>query len=128
MQLIGAFHFSSHIQKHVNHFSIPSSNQYLASPCTTWLLKQYYECRSGAYLLNQEQLKAFLEKVKDSSVLQNKLKVAKSLDEVVSIAQKYGHEFTSEQISQLTEEELEGLAGGGEANFWFHRWLFYWRW
>ena len=58
------------------------------------------------------QLKAFLEKVKGDSNLQEKLKAAKSSDEVVSIAKVHGHEFTADKITQLTREELEGMAGG----------------
>ena len=59
-----------------------------------------------------EQLKAFLAKVKGDSNLQDKLKAAKSPDEVVSIAKEHGHEFTADKFSQLSEEELEGVAGG----------------
>ena len=78
--------------------------------------------------MNQEQLKALLEKVRDSSSLQDKLIVANSPGEVISIAKEYGYKITADEFTQLTEEELEGVAGGGDANFWFHRWIFYWRW
>jgi len=43
--------------------------------------------------MSLEQLKAFLEKVKGDSNLQDKLKAAKSPENVVSIAKEYGHEF-----------------------------------
>ncbi|QNI58123.1 nif11-like leader peptide domain protein [Synechococcus sp. BIOS-U3-1] len=59
------------------------------------------------------QLKAFLEKVKGDSSLQEKLKGTKSPDEVVSIAKEHGHEFTADKINQLSEEELEVVSGGG---------------
>ena len=59
-----------------------------------------------------DQLKAFLEKVKGDSNLQEKLKAAKSPEDVVDIAKEHGHEFTADKISQLSEEELEGVAGG----------------
>ena len=62
--------------------------------------------------MSLEQLKAFLAKVKGDSNLQEKLKAAKSQDEVVSIAKEHGHDFGTEHISQLSEEELEGVAGG----------------
>ena len=62
--------------------------------------------------MSLEQLKAFLSKVKGDSSLQEKLKAAKSQDDVVSIAKEHGHEFTTDKISQLNEEELEGVAGG----------------
>ena len=59
-----------------------------------------------------EQLKAFLEKVKEDSNLQEKLKAAKSNDDVVSIAKEHGHEFTAEKIRTLSQRELESIAGG----------------
>ena len=62
--------------------------------------------------MSKEQLKAFLEKVKGDTSLQEKLKAAKSQDDVVSIAKDHGHKFGTEHISQLSEEELEGVAGG----------------
>ena len=63
--------------------------------------------------MSLEQLRAFLEKVKGDTTLQEKLKAAKSPDDVVEIAKDHGHEFTADKISQLSEEELEGVAGGG---------------
>ncbi|EAU74596.1 Nif11-like leader peptide family natural product precursor [Synechococcus sp. RS9916] len=62
--------------------------------------------------MSKEQLKAFLEKVKGDLNLQERLRAAKSQDEVVSIAKEHGHDFGTEHISQLSEEELEGVAGG----------------
>ena len=59
-----------------------------------------------------EQLKAFLEKVKGETSLQEKLKAAKSPEDVVGIAKEHGHEFTADKINELSEEELEGVAGG----------------
>ena len=56
------------------------------------------------------QLKAFLEKVKGDSNLQEKLKAAKSSDEVVGITKEHGHEFNSDHLS---EEETENLSGAG---------------
>ena len=64
--------------------------------------------------MSKEQLKAFLEKVKGDTRLQDKLKAAKSPDDLVDIAKDHGHEFETEHISQLSEEELEGVAGGFE--------------
>ena len=63
--------------------------------------------------MSLEQLKAFLEEVKSDTTLQEKLKAAKSSDDVVGIAKEHGHEFTADKFSQHSEEELEGLAGGG---------------
>ncbi|QNI54292.1 nif11-like leader peptide domain protein [Synechococcus sp. BIOS-E4-1] len=64
--------------------------------------------------MSLEQLKAFLAKVKGDSNLQEKLKAAKSPDDVVGIAKEHGHEFTADKIDgELSKEELEGVAGGG---------------
>ena len=63
--------------------------------------------------MSEEQLKAFLEKVKADTSLQEQLKAAKSQDDVVSIAKAHGHNFGTEHISQLSAEELESVAGGG---------------
>ena len=62
--------------------------------------------------MSEEQLKAFLGKVKDDSSLQDKLKSAKSQDDVVSVAKEHGHEFTADKLSQISAEEVEGIAGG----------------
>ena len=63
--------------------------------------------------MSEEQLKAFIAKAKDDQSIQDKLKAAKSPEEVVGIAQEHGHEFTADKITALSEEELEGVAGGG---------------
>ena len=60
----------------------------------------------------KEQLKAFLEKVNGDLNLQERLKAAKSQDDVVFIAKEHGYEFETEHISQLSEEELESVDGG----------------
>ena len=62
--------------------------------------------------MSLEQLKAFLAKVKGDSNLQDKLKAAKSPDDVVTIAKEYGHEFTADKINRLTDDELQGVSGG----------------
>ena len=68
--------------------------------------------------MTQEQLNAFLEKVKGETSLQEKLKAAKSQDDVVSIAKDQGHVFGTEHIRQLSEEELESLDGGNYGDNW----------
>ena len=67
--------------------------------------------------MSEEQLKAFLEKVKADTSLQEKLKDALNADAVVSIAKEEGFsisadEFTKAQSTELSDEELEGVAGG----------------
>ena len=62
--------------------------------------------------MSLEQLKAFLAKVKADSNLQEKLKAAKSPEDVVGIAKEHGHEFTADKINRLTDDELQGVSGG----------------
>ena len=62
--------------------------------------------------MSEAQLKAFLEKVKGDSSLQEKLKATKSPEDVTGIAKDHVHEFSSDKINQLSEEELEGMAWG----------------
>ena len=62
--------------------------------------------------MSEEQLKAFIAKTKDDPSIQEKLKAAKSPEDVVAIAKEYGHEFTADKITALSEVELEGVAGG----------------
>ena len=64
--------------------------------------------------MSQEELKAFLAKAKDDQTIQDKLKAAKSPEDVVSIAKEYGYEFTADKMTEeeLSEEELEGVTGG----------------
>ena len=63
--------------------------------------------------MSLEQLKAFLAKAKGDSNLQEKLKAAKTPEDVVGIAKEHGHEFTADKIADISEEELEDVAGGG---------------
>ena len=62
--------------------------------------------------MSEEQLKAFIAKAKDDQSIQEKLKAAKTPEDVVGIAKEHGHEFATEHMTQLSEDELEGLAGG----------------
>ena len=62
--------------------------------------------------MSEEQLKAFIAKAKDDQSIQDKLKAAKSPEDVVGIAKDHGHEFTADKVTELSEEELEGVTGG----------------
>ena len=62
--------------------------------------------------MSLEQLKTFLEKVKEDSSLQDKLKMANSPDEVIGIAKEQGCEFTTDSLNELSEKELEVILGG----------------
>ena len=66
--------------------------------------------------MSKEQLKAFLEKVKGDTSLQEKLKAAADSDAVLAIAKEAGFSISADDLkkaqSELSEEELEGVAGG----------------
>ena len=66
--------------------------------------------------MSEEQLKAFLEKVKADTSLKEKLKAASDADGVVAIAKEAGFKISAEDLKntevELSEEELEGVAGG----------------
>ena len=65
--------------------------------------------------MSEEQLKAFLEKVKDDTSLQEKLK-ASDADAVAAIAKEVGFSISADDLTkaqfELSEKELEGVAGG----------------
>ncbi|WP_186540313.1 Nif11-like leader peptide family natural product precursor [Synechococcus sp. BIOS-E4-1] len=64
--------------------------------------------------MSEEQFKAFMEKVKSDTILQEKLKVAANPDAVLAIAREAGFEVSDDDLTkELTEAELEGVAGGG---------------
>ena len=68
--------------------------------------------------MSEEQLKAFLEKVKTDTSLQDKLKAAASPEAAIEIAKEAGFAITAEDIQsmqstvELSDEELEGASGG----------------
>ena len=62
--------------------------------------------------MSLEQLKAFLKQVEGDLTLQEKLKATKFPKDIVTIGKEHGHEFGSEHLSQLSQEELDGAAGG----------------
>ena len=62
--------------------------------------------------MSEAQLKAFLAKAQNDTVIQAKLKEAKTPDDVVGIAKDHGHSFSSDNVTQLDEEDLKGLSGG----------------
>jgi len=66
--------------------------------------------------MSEEQLKAFLEAVKADARLQEKLKAAGDADAVVAIAKAEGFVISAEELkksqAEISEEELEGVAGG----------------
>ena len=66
--------------------------------------------------MSEEQLKAFIEKVNADAGLQEQLKAATDADAVVAIAKAAGFVISAEELkraqAEVSEEELEGVAGG----------------
>ena len=70
--------------------------------------------------MSEEQLAALLAKLKDDTGLQEKLKGAADLDAVLAIAKDAGFDiskaawlrYQAQQTIELSDEELEGVAGG----------------
>ena len=69
--------------------------------------------------MSEEQLNAFLEKVKSDTSFQEKLKAASTPEAAIDIAKAAGFSITAEDIQsmqsqsgELSDEELEGAAGG----------------
>ena len=66
--------------------------------------------------MSEEQLKAFLEKVKGDTSLQEKLKAAADSDAVAAIAKEAGFSISADDLknaqTEISEEELEDVRGG----------------
>ena len=66
--------------------------------------------------MSEEQLKAFLEKIKGDNSLQEKLEAAADSDAVLAIAKEAGFMISAEDLtkaqSEVSDEELEDATGG----------------
>ena len=66
--------------------------------------------------MSEEQLKAFLEKVKSDTSLQEKLKAAADANTVAAIAKEAGFSISADDLtkaqSELSDEELTAVNGG----------------
>ena len=70
--------------------------------------------------MSEEQLKAFLEKAKGDSSLQEKLKAAADPEAVAAIAKEAGFIISVDDLetqSKVSDEEMENLAGGKECSY-----------
>ena len=73
--------------------------------------------------MSEEQLKGFLEAVAADEGLQEQLKAAADTDAVVEIAKAAGFVISVEELealmlkaqAEISEEELQGVAGGAES-------------
>ncbi|KGG25563.1 MULTISPECIES: Nif11-like leader peptide family natural product precursor [unclassified Prochlorococcus] len=71
--------------------------------------------------MSEEQLKAFLEKVKADTSLLEQLKAAADVDAVTAIAKEAGFMISADDFkswfnAELSDSELEGVAGGYPGN------------
>ena len=65
--------------------------------------------------MSEEQLKAFLEAVKDDSGIQEKLKAASNADDVVLIANSAGFGVSVDDLQkgqEISDEALDDVVGG----------------
>ena len=80
-------------------------------------MRKFYDCYIGSCPTSEEQLKAFLEKVQSDTILQEKLKTAADANTVAAIAKEASFSISADDISkaqsEVSEEELESVAGGG---------------
>jgi predicted ribosomally synthesized peptide with nif11-like leader len=79
--------------------------------------------------MSEEQLAALLAKIRDDAGLQEKLKGADDLDAVLAIAKDAGFDvskaawlrYQANQTLELSDEELEEVAGGIDKWNWVRR-------
>ena len=103
-----------------------TSHQSHAAKCGVFYVKQVntvlpanrcYDCWTDLPLISEEQLKAFLEKVKTDTSVQEKLKAAADADAVVAIAKDAGLLISADDLkkaqSNLLGQELESVAWAG---------------
>ena len=66
--------------------------------------------------MSQEQLEAFIEKIKTDTSLQETFKAAADSEAVLAIAKEAGFSISADDLakaqSEISDEELEGAAGG----------------
>ena len=76
--------------------------------------------------MSEEQLSALLAKLKEDAGLQEKLQGAADLDAAVDLAKEAGFDvskadwlkYQAQQTLELSDEELEGVSGGGDQLNW----------
>jgi len=95
------------------------SDAYRSATGTDGSWRAGYESREvlQSQKMSEEQLAAFIAKVKEDAGLQEKLNAATDSDSVMVIANEAGFLFSADELQRahersLTEEELEGVTGG----------------
>ena len=80
--------------------------------------------KSNALSMSEDQLKAFLKAVKNDTNLQQKIKAATDQNAITAIAKEAGFVISAEEVeksqtsSEISEEELEFVAGGAFFTLW----------
>ena len=77
-------------------------------------------CHRTTQAMSEEQLSALLAKLKEDAGLREKLQGAADLDAAVALAKEAGFDvskadwlrYQAKQTLELSDEELEGVAGG----------------
>ena len=70
--------------------------------------------------MTQSQIEAFLQAASSDTTLQNKIQAAGDPESLVEIAQQAGFSISVDDIkgqSELSEEDLQGISGGGVINY-----------
>jgi len=73
--------------------------------------------------MSEDQIAAFLSRLNDDALLREKFQNAPDLDAAVALAEEAGfkvskadwHKFLASDNLELSDEDLEGVAGGGWA-------------
>ena len=81
--------------------------------------------------MSEEQLAALLAKLKDDAGLQEKLKGAADIDAAIALVKEAGFDvskadwlkYQASKTAELSDEELEGVAGGVELWSSFQRYI-----
>ena len=59
--------------------------------------------------MSLDQLKEFLQEIKKNKKLYEKVSKVGTADEIASIAQSFGYEFTGNELKSINNKELRGV-------------------
>ena len=59
--------------------------------------------------MSLDQLKEFLQKIKNDKKLYEKVSKVGTADDIASIAQTYGYEFTGNELKSIKNQDLKGI-------------------
>ena len=76
--------------------------------------------------MSKENLEQFIQKVTSSEELQTRIGDEMDADSLIALGAEHGCEFTAEDLAEnaeLSDEELDSVAGGGREERQLARWL-----